>query len=90
MSDRDMVLRAKVAALTLALAVLVPTACGGGASPSVTSGAQIAPSGSSDATTLNVSGEYAGKVNDSVFGKGVINGDPNTDRPYSSFPPASS
>jgi hypothetical protein len=62
MLDRDAKLRPSTA-LVLALVVLAPTAWGGSSTGS--------PTGAS-AALLNISGQYAGTVNDSVFGKGQI------------------
>jgi hypothetical protein len=64
--------RALITALTFALAGPSLTACGGaGASPNFAPQAQLAPPLISNyASTPNLSGEYAGTVNDSLFGSG--------------------
>lgn len=63
--------------LAFALSSLMLAACGGiGASPNTAPQAPVAPSlTSNDAIVSNLSGEYAGTVNDSVFGSGKINGE---------------
>lgn len=65
---------ALIAALTFALAGQTLTACGGpGASPNLAPQAQVAPSFiSNDASKPNLSGLYAGTVNDSLYGSGRI------------------
>lgn len=64
-------------ALMLAFTVIASTGCGGsGASAPVGVLAPVTASGfATTATTLNVSGQYAGKVQDTVFGAGEIYAD---------------
>ncbi|HEY6325218.1 MAG TPA: hypothetical protein VIW73_01705 [Candidatus Cybelea sp.] len=68
---------ALITALTFALAGLALAACGGaGATPSFAPQAHMAPALiSHGARVPNLSGEYAGTVNDSIFGSGKIYGE---------------
>jgi hypothetical protein len=67
----------KRTALMVALAVIAATGCGGsGAGAPIGASAPVAATGlGTMATTLNVSGGYAGNVTDSIFGTGRIYGD---------------
>ena len=74
MLNRDAQLRTTPTAVMLALVLLAPTACG-------SSGAGAPTAGSAPVTTAQISsgmmpafisGQYAGTVNDSTFGKGEI------------------
>lgn len=67
---------ALVSVFGFALAGLVLTACGGAStSPNLAPQAQMAPPLISEGTVPNLSGEYAGTVNDSIFGSGKIHGE---------------
>jgi hypothetical protein len=63
-------------ALMLAFVAVAATGCGGsGAGAPISGAAPIAATGLGTPATFNVSGGYAGKVQDSVFGNGYIYAD---------------
>lgn len=62
-------------AIGLAIAALALSACGGGGTPTAPTALQApAIAAGGDATTLNVSGQYAGTVKDSLYGGGEATG----------------
>ena len=67
--------RSRRTALMLALAIFAASGCGGEAGSPIGASAPITATGLGTAATLNVSGGYAGKVKDSLFGTGYIFGD---------------
>jgi len=71
MRNRDSNLRHLSAALTLALITIGPAACGGnGGGPAGASIPNAAAAAGDGAMSRDVSGEFFGTVNDSVFGAG--------------------